>query len=198
VRAQQTATQVAALVSQAASAVAARQYDAAIGSLDEALKLDPGNAKAAADRASAVALRDAARKRFVAGRTIVKTEKAQDGLAGFEGAAVQKAPDFSGRIEFEMTPASGIRPGDSYSLKFYLVNEGKKSIKVGGVTTTTTVNGQASGGAGTPQVREVSPQQRALLGETTGSWVAGTTSWSAEVLVTANRGDSLQSTITWR
>ena len=31
-----------------------------------------------------------------------------------------------------------------------------------------------------------------------GSWKDGTTSWSAEVLVTANKGDSLKNTISWR
>ena len=60
-------------------------------------------------RASAVSLRDASRKKFVPGRTVVKTEKAQDGLAGFDGAAVQKAPDFLGRIEFDISPSSGLK-----------------------------------------------------------------------------------------
>jgi hypothetical protein len=44
----------------------------------------------------------------------------------------------------------------------------------------------------------VAPQQRALLGQTSGSWQDGTTAWSADVLITANKGDSLQSTIIWR
>jgi hypothetical protein len=32
----------------------------------------------------------------------------------------------------------------------------------------------------------------------TGSWKDGTTSWSAEVMVTANKGDSLKNTISWK
>ena len=106
------AQQVAGLLGQAEAAVAAGQLDQAIGHLDEVLRLDPGNAQATADRASAVSRRAAASKRFVAGRTVVKGEKAAGGLSGFEGAAVQKTPDFSGRIEFEMSPSSGIQPGD--------------------------------------------------------------------------------------
>jgi hypothetical protein len=197
-RAQQTAGQLAALKAQADSALAARQYDAAVAALDEVLRLDPGNAKAVGDRANAIALRDGARKKFVPGRTAVKTEKAQDGLAGFDGAAVQKAPDFLGRIEFEMSPASGIRPGDNYSLKFYLVNDGKKAIRVGAINVTTTVNGTGSGAPVASKVRDVEPQQRALLGEVSGSWLDGTTAWSTEVLVTANKGDSLKNQISWR
>jgi hypothetical protein len=193
------AQQVANLLGQADSALAAGQYDQAIGHLDDVLRLDPGNAKATADRASAVSRRDAAKKKFVPGRTVVRTEKASGGgLAGFEGAEVQRTPDFSGRIEFEMSPSSGLKPGDPWTLRFYLVNDGRKNIKVGGVTANTLVNGEGAGGPITPSTREVAPQQRALLGQLTGSWREGTTSWSADVLVTANKGDSLKNTITWR
>ena len=192
------AQQVASLLGQADGALAAGQYDQAIGHLDEVLRLDPGNGKATADRASAVSLREASKKKFVAGRTVVKTEKASGGIAGFEGADVQRTPDFSGRIEFEMSPASGLRAGDAWTLKFYLVNDGKKAIKVGGLTATTAVNGAGSGGPAAAATKEVAPQQRALLGQATGSWKDATTSWSADVLVTANKGDSLKNTLTWR
>jgi hypothetical protein len=193
------AQQVAGLLAQAEAGLASGQYDQAIGQLDEVLRLDPGNAKATADRASAVSLRDAARKKFVSGRTAVKTEKASGGgLEGFDGAAVARTPDFSGRIEFEMSPASGLKPGDAWTLKFFLVNDGKKSIKVGGVSATTNVNGSAAGGPVTGAPKEVAPQQRAPLGQLTGSWREGTTAWTAEVLVTANKGDSLKNTLTWR
>jgi hypothetical protein len=194
------ATQVAALLGQADASLGARQYDAAIGHYDEVLRLDPGNAKASADRASAVSLRDASRKKFVPGRTVVKTEKASGSLSGFDSGdvALQKAPDFLGRIDFEMSPAAGIKPGDGYSLKIILVNEGKKAIRIQSLGVTTTVNGTADSAPTTAKVREVQPQQRAELGEVTGSWRDGTTSWSAEVLVTANKGDSLKNTIFWR
>jgi len=191
------AQQVAGLLGQADAALGGGQYDAAVGHLDEALRIDPQNARAAADRARAVTLRDAARRKFVPGRTIVKTEKAAGALVGFEGADV-KTPDVSGRIEFEMSPSSGLRPGDPYSLKFYLVNDGRKTIKIGGITATTIVNGTGSGAGVAPSVKAVDPKERALLGEISGVWKDGTTSWSAEVVVTANKADSLKSTLAWR
>jgi hypothetical protein len=196
----QRAQQVAGLLGQAEAALGGRQYDQAIGHFDEVLRLDPQNAKALADKATAVSLRDAARKKFVPGRTAVKTEKASGGLAGFDSGdvAVQKAPDFLGRIEFEMSPASGIKPGDPYTLRFFLVNDGKKAIRIQGITLNTTVNGTGSGTPVSAATKEVAPQQRAPLGEVTGSWKDGTTSWSAEVLVTANKGDSLKNQISWR
>ena len=146
---------------------------------------------------------DAARvqRRFVAGRTAVQTQKAQKAeIAGFDtgDADLRKAPDFLGRIELEMTPASGIAPGDPWTLKAYVVNEGKKPIRVQGVTVGTIVNGTGSASAVAPRVREVAPQQRALVAEAAGSWRDGTTSWTTEVTVTAAKGDSLRNAVTWR
>ena len=151
-RAQQAAAQAQALVVQAEAAIGARQYDAAVSHLDGALRVDPGNAQAASLRADAVRRRDLARRRFVPGQTAVQTPKAQKDkaadLAGFDtgDADLRKAPDFLGRVEFEMTPASGIEPGDAWTLRAYVVNEGKKPIRVAGVTVGTTVNGAGSGG----------------------------------------------------
>jgi hypothetical protein len=176
----------------------ARQYDQAVGFFDEALKLEPGNAKATTERASAVAARDAGRRRFVAGRTVVTTDKAAAGaISGFEGAAVQKAPDFQGRIEFEMNPASGLKPGDPWTLKLFVVNEGKKAIRITDLAATAVANGERTGGAASARAREIAPQARVQVGEMAGAWKEGTQTWSAEVLLTA-RGDSLKNTLTWK
>jgi hypothetical protein len=203
-RAQQAAAQAQALVVQGETALGARQYDAAVSHLDGALRLDPGNAQATSLRADAVRRRDLARRRFVPGQTAVQTPKAQKDkaadLAGFDtgDADLRKAPDFQGRVEFEMTPASGVEPGDAWTVRAYVVNEGKKPIRVAGVTIGTTVNGAGSGGPVPPRTREIAPQQRALVAEAAGSWREGTTSWSTAVTVTAGKGESLQNTITWR
>jgi hypothetical protein len=200
-RARRTAARVQELLAQAQTAAAARQYDAAIGHLDEALRLDPGNAAAQAARATAVTRRDLAKRRFVAGRTRVQTAKADaGGLAGFDtgDADLRKAPDFTGRLEFEMDPPSGIEAGDAWTLRVYVVNGGKKPIRVQGVTVSTRVNGSGSGGPTPALAREIPPQQRDLVADVKGTWAPGTTAWSSEVSVTANKGDSLSATLTWR
>jgi hypothetical protein len=200
--AQQKAREAESLLAQAETALGARQYDAAVTRLDEVLRLDPANARATALRPDAVRRRDLARRRFVPGRTVVQGQKSQQtgGLAGFEtdDADLRKAPDFLGRVDFEMTPASGIGPGDAWTLKIYVVNEGKKPIRVNGLVLGTTVNGAGSGGPLPTRVREIAPQQRALVAETAGTWAEGTTSWSAEVTVTGGKGESLKNTIAWR
>jgi hypothetical protein len=176
----------------------AQKYDQAVGFYDEALKLDPGNAKAGAEKAAATAARDTARRRFVPGRTVVTTEKAAGGnISGFEGAAVQRAPDFLGRIEFEMSPPAGLKAGDPWTLKIFVVNEGKKPIRITDLAATATANGERTGGAAGARAKEVAPQVRVQVGEMSGAWKDGTQSWSAEVLLTA-KGDSLKNTLTWK
>ena len=83
------------------------------------------------------------------GRTVVQTQNAKADMAGFDTAdvSVKKAPDFSGRIEFAVNPPR-VQPGESYAVQIYLVNEGKKAIKVGGVSVTTNLNGTEVGPLG--------------------------------------------------
>ena len=197
--AQQTAAAVANLMSQAHTATEAKNYDAAVSMYDEVLKLEPGNAAATSGRTAAINARNASRKTFVAGRTVVSTEqKAKGGLSGFDGAdVVQKSADFSGRLEFAMSPPS-VKPGDSYRLTVALVNDGKKSIKISGMTYSFTVNGNKTGNPVMPRVKEVAPAQRVVLEELPGVLPPDATSWVAEVLVTANKGDSLKNQLTWK
>jgi len=194
------AQQVAALLGQADNAAAGYGYDAAASLFEEALKLDPQNARASAGRAAALAVAATFKKTFVAGRTSVQSGKADKrNMAGFdsEDVSLGKAPDYSGRIEFEVSPRS-VKPGDNYTARAFLTNDGKKSFKIGALTVTTTANGSKSGGAASPPVKEVQPQQRVALQEVPGVWQEGTTSWNLEVAVVSDRGDTFKNTVTWR
>ncbi len=186
-------------MSQARSAADSKNYDAAVSMYDEVLKLEPANAAATSARTAALAARNASRKAFVAGRTVVSTEqKSKGGLSGFDGAdVVQKSADFSGRLEFAMNPPT-VKPGDSYRLTVALVNDGKKAIKISGMTYSFTVNGNKTGNPVMPKVKEVAPAQRVVLEELPGVLPPDATSWVAEVLVTANKGDSLKNQLTWK
>jgi hypothetical protein len=140
------------------------------------------------------------KKTFVAGRTSVQSGKAGKGnMAGFdtEDVSLGKAPDYSGRIEFEVSPRN-VKPGDSYTARVFLTNDGKKSFKIGTLNVTTTANGAKSGGPVASTVKEVQPQQRVALQEVTGVWQEGTTSWSLEVAVVSDHGDTFKNTVVWR
>ena len=193
------AQQVTNLLGQADAAAGAHSYDQAAGLYDEVLKLDPANAKASGGKSAAIASGASFKKSFVAGKTAVSSGKAAKALSGFdsEDVSVSKAPDYSGRIEFEVSPTH-VKPGDSYTARVFLTNDGKKSFKIGSLTVTTTMNGNKAGGPASAAVKEVQPQQRVSLQETTGTWAEGTNSWNLEVAVVSDHGDSFKNTVTWR
>ena len=139
--------------------------------------------------------------RFVAGRTVIdsektRKEKARGGLVGFDSD--DKAPDFTGRIEFEMSPAQGLEANDAWTLRVFVVNQGGKPIRVQSVTLATTVNGTGAEAPVTPSAREIAPQQRVQIAESTGTWQEGTTAWAAEATLIAPKNETLKNTLTWR
>jgi len=192
------AQQVAGFVAQADQALAANRHETAGGLYDEALKLDPRNAAATAGKARVQAVLSLAGRSFVAGRTLVQTEKAGKSLSGFdnEDVSLQKAPDFLGRIEFDVSP-NRVAPGVSYSVKVFVVNEGRKPIKIRSLKLGTIVNGSRSD---TPVsgAKEIAPQQRLQVAQVGGEWKDGTNAWSLEAQVTADKGDSLKNQLTWK
>jgi hypothetical protein len=197
--AQQVAAQLAAALDQADAAAAAHRPGDAATLYDQALKLDPSNAKAAAGRAAALASVAASRRAFVSGRTQVVSKDTQAKLSGFDSTDVKvaKAPDYSGLVEFEVVPAS-VKPGDSYTVRIGLTNDGKKILKVSGMTITTSLNGTASGGAALPKVKQVAPGQKVVIQEVSGLWPEGATSWSLEASVTSDRGDLFKNQLNWK
>jgi hypothetical protein len=197
--AQQAAAQLATLLDQGEAAAAQHKYADAVAAFDQALKIDASNARATAGKASATTSLAASRKTFVPNHTQVVTKDAKSNLAGFDSADVKvaKAPDYSALIEFEVTPAS-VKPGDNYSVRIILTNDGKKPLKIGGLTVTSTLNGTPSAGPATPKTRLVGPQQKVDLQEVSGVWADGATSWGLEVVVTSDRGDIFKNQLTWR
>ena len=190
----------AEMASRAEAARRSGDLDAAAALYEQALRADPANAAAQAGRTAVNAARAAARKAFIPSRTIVQTQSAKSDLGGgFDTAdvSVKKAPDFSGRIDFAVSPPR-VKPGDSYTVQIFLVNEGKKPIKISGASMTTNLNGSKSARPVAAKVKEVAPAQRVLIEELPGVWPDEVTWWSAEVVVNAGKGDSLKNTLNWK
>ncbi|MCM2255668.1 MAG: tetratricopeptide repeat protein [Vicinamibacteria bacterium] len=188
------AVDTAAMVREAEAAFAAGRYDDAASLFEQAARLDPKNAAASA---SAVSLR----RQFVIGPT--RAENAKGGAVAAQGfdtsavAAVKKAAENPASLEIVLSP-SRVRVGDKYQMEIYLINEGKKTVKVKSVTAVHKDAGQKIGGV-LPLIvaDEVASRQRELIAavkETCGSEQA----WSLDIAVTAQNGDLYRASVTWK
>ncbi len=196
----QALAQAAALAAQGDAALGEKRHDAALLAYNQALQLDPQNTQASGGRARAQAAAAEARRTFVAGRSVlIGARSGKKGPAGFdaEDVEVAKSPDYSGRIEFEAGQRS-VNAGDAWSVRVFLVNDGKKDFKIQSLSASASVNGSKApvpAGAG---VREVATQKRAQIAELSGTWKEGTTAWSLDVSVTSAHGEVVRNTLSWR
>ena len=214
---QKLTAQINDLLGKADGALTDQKFDAAASLFDSVLSLDPQNQRAILGKSSAVqarALAQAAQsggprpalgKAFVPGKTQAQSPDAapSGGIPGFEesaGVTAKKgtqAADLPGKINFEVEPPS-LKPGDRYTIRVSLLNEGNASIQVKEMIVSTTVNGRKSSGPVPPLVKEVAPQQKAMLRELPDVWKEETTTWTMEVVVRTVRGETYKNQVTWR
>jgi serine/threonine-protein kinase len=213
---QKLAAQVNDLLGKADAAVSDQKFDAAISLFDSVLSLDPQNQRAILGKSSAVGARALAQagqsgtrpavgKAFVPGKTQAQSPDAgaSGGVPGFEesaGVQVKKgtqAAELPGKINFEVDPAS-VKPGDRFTIRVSLLNEGNAPIQVKEMIVASTLNGRRQSGAVPPLVKEVAPQQKATLREFPDVWKEETTSWTMEVVVKTVRGETYKNQVTWR
>jgi len=123
-------------------------------------------------------------------------------LSGFDSrkskeVKVKRAPEIDGRIEFSTTPVR-VKPGDKYSLRVSLVNEGKRPIEVKEVVVTTTVNRKDSSATVKPRVKQVAPRQNEVIHEISGTWDKSTSSFAVDVRVMSSRLDVYRNELVWK
>jgi hypothetical protein len=143
------------------------------------------------------------RRGFVPSRTASENVKGvSKTLSGFDSrkskeVKVKRAPEIDGRIEFSTTPHR-VRPGDKYSLRVSLVNEGKRPIEIKEIAVATAVNHKESSTTVKPLVKQVSPRQNEVIHEISGTWDKNTTSFSVEVRVMSDRLDLYRNELVWK
>jgi tetratricopeptide (TPR) repeat protein len=218
-KAAQAAAQVNGLLSQADTALQQQKYDAAIALYDEVLKVDPTNQRATLGKTGAVSARALAQaaasggglrpgggRSFVSGKTQAQSLETRTGGAvpeGFEdtaGVTVKKgtqASELPGKISFDIEPEF-VKPGDKYTVKIFLLNEGNAPIQIQNMIVTTTVNGRKTSGPVPPVTKDVAPQQKAVLLSLPDFWKEDTTAWSMEVTVRTARGETYKNQVTWK
>jgi serine/threonine protein kinase len=131
-------------------------------------------------------------RRFVADRTTVATPSAGD-LEGFDTADVRtrRPPEFTGRLEFEVRPET-VRTGDPFVVRIHMVNEGRKPVRVRGLSVATVVDGRRAPAPVRTLQREVEPQKTVLVAEYSAVW-DDASSWVLEAVVTADRNETISS-----
>jgi len=211
-------TQVTTALNDAATALQAKQYEAAIAAYDRALQLDPGNSAALNGRTGAIsakAIADAQAsgprpgagsvKTFVPGRTEAKAASA-GGLVGFEDSAgvdVKRGTQgagLAGTIVFEATPQVP-KSGEAYKVVVFLSNEGSQPIPLAAMMSlSTTVDGRSQKGQVAPITTTVAPGQRGVLWQMPSGqvWKDSTQSWVMEVVITTQRNETYRNTLTWK
>jgi len=216
----QRAARVSQLLAQGTSALQQKQYDAAIAAFDQVLAADPSNAVAQSGRMGAVsakAVADAAAagggaaasgsgRTLVAGATVARSPQNPAGStpAGFEDTPEvevkrgSQAAALPGKLILEASPPSP-KAGDRYTISAHLLNEGSQPIELAAMVVTTTINGKKAQGRVAPAASSIAPRQRATIFQSpSDNWKQDTTSWSMEIVVHTARGETYQSSLTWK
>jgi hypothetical protein len=94
-------------------------------------------------------------------------------------------------MEFEVLPPA-VRTGEPFVVRIHLRNEGRRPVKVRGVSLAAIADGRREPLPARPLQREVPAQSRALVAEHSGVW-GGAASWALEAVVTAGRDESVSS-----
>jgi hypothetical protein len=208
--------QITDYLNQANTAMAARQYEAAIAFYNRILETDPNHqaaligktgaigAKSQADAAASSTRPGVAVRTFVSGRTEAKGTE-QGGLVGFEdsaGVGVKKgtqAAELPGRIVFEANPAVP-KPGERFKVSVFLSNEGSQPIQLATMTVATVLDGKRQSGPVPLSVTTVAPGQRAPVFQTPGEqvWKEGTQSWTMEIVLRTAKGETYRNTLSWK
>jgi serine/threonine-protein kinase len=216
----QLGRQINEALTKADEALLGQKYDQAITLYDDALRLDPQNQRATNGKSSAVqaralaqaaaaggAVRPGAGKSFVNGKTAASSTETRaggnvpDGFEDTAGIGVKKgtqAADLPGKISFDVDP-DHVKAGENFTVKIYLQNEGSAPISIKDMLVTSVVNGRRQGGPLSPQVKDVAPQQKALLYSIGPDlWKEDTTSWVLEAMVRTARGETYKNSVSWK
>jgi serine/threonine-protein kinase len=142
-----------------------------------------------------VTLPPVAVRALVAGQTSVEAaKKPGKAPAGFDSGDVLADRDFLCKLDFEASPAS-VKPGDSYTIQVFMLNDALKAIKMKSISLTTNVNGTR-----TPRtvalVKEAPPHTKTLLGELSGVWGEAVTVWSLDAVVSSPKDDICRNRLT--
>jgi hypothetical protein len=135
---------------------------------------------------------------FVTGKTQISGARSGGEVQGFDSADVKtrRTPDFVGKVQFEETPAM-VKAGEPVALRVFVVNEGKKPVRIRSVALTLTQNGKRASLPANLLGRDVAPLQRVAVAEAKTIWADGISDWSLDAVVTSDRDETGTCRLTW-
>jgi serine/threonine-protein kinase len=101
------------------------------------------------------------------------------------------------RLTLELVP-NHVLPGEPYVVDVRLANEDTRPLRIASLSVVDTTNGRRRGAPAVPQEREVKPGRQAVVNRIAGKWPSDLSTWTLEVFVTAEGGDTLKGMVTWR
>jgi hypothetical protein len=100
-------------------------------------------------------------------------------------------------VDFEVTPAQ-VKPGDKFTVKVFLINDGAKPIRLKEMFVATNVNGRLSSGPVPPRTRDIGPKRKEVIGTFSDAWRDTIATWAMDVTVTSDRGDVYKNQVLWK
>jgi len=192
------------LVGEGEGALMENRLTDAIARFEEALALDPGNARARTGKARTATTSLGLKRRFVpdipSADGVEGRVKEMDGFDIDNDLDVRRAARIPGSTEIEAAPLR-MKPGETYKVQIYLRNQSRKKkrvIKITDLQIHRIVNGRASTLAASPAVREVPPKARLLVASIAGPWEDEVASWILDVQVLSEGGDVYQNRLVWK
>ena len=194
---------VAALVADAEGKLAEGKLREAGALFDDALALDPDNARARKGKARVATTTLGLTRTLVP--DLASSEGAEgkikqiDGFDDVEELNVKRAVRIPGRAELDATTAH-LKPGDSYTVSIFVRNQSKKkkNIKIANVNVHRIVNDKDSVVAVAWSPIEVLPKQRGLVATLSGPWEDAVSSWILSVKLLSENGDIYENRLVWK
>jgi hypothetical protein len=191
---------VSALLLEAEHAAQGGDYEKAAALYRRAAELDPGSAAAREGRARVASIVASLARSFVTGQTTVRGSSGKpSGLDLFEpdGVDVTATGRIPGTLGLAVSPAH-VKPGDAYTVKVQLQNDGKRTIEIAQVSVVEIVGAERIETSVAPRARKIRSGGRELVFEQRGVWRDGVNQWALEVTLRSKAGDTYASQVVWR
>ena len=194
---------VSNIVTDAESALGQGKLSEAAALFDDALVLDPDNARARHGKARAATTRLGLTRTLVPDLSSSEGAegklKKMDGFDDVEELDVKRAVHVPGRAELD-SAAGHLKPGDTYKVSIYLRNLSKKKrkIKISNVNVHRIVNDKDCVVTVAWSPVEVPSKQRGLVATLTGTWEDDVSAWILRVRLLSESGDLYENQLVWK